>query len=80
VLADDTGIGGIPAYQVLGDLRHPSVYEDRYIDEIFYADCVDRELIEAADRAAGARRAIVAPHRGPRRELRRGRPVLRAPR
>jgi arylsulfatase A-like enzyme len=59
VLADNTGIGGIPAYQVLGDLRHPSVYEDRYIDEIFYADASIGRLIEAADRAAGARRAIV---------------------
>jgi len=59
VLADDSGLGGIPAYQVIGDLRHPGVYEDRYIDEIFYADRSVGELIEAVDRAAGASGAVV---------------------
>jgi arylsulfatase A-like enzyme len=59
VLADNSGVGGIPAYQVLGDLRHPGVYEDRYIDEIFYADGSIGQLIEAADRAAGAPGAVV---------------------
>ncbi len=59
VLADNSGQGGIPAYQVLGDLRHPTVYEGRYADEIFYADVSIGKLIEAADRAAGARGAVV---------------------
>jgi len=59
VLTDNSGIGGIPAYQVLGDLRHPSVYEDRYVDEISYADASIGQLIEAADRAAGTRRTVV---------------------
>lgn len=59
VLADDSGIGGIPAYQVLGDLRSPGAYQDRYIDEISYADGSIGELVAAADRAAGARGAVV---------------------
>ena len=59
VLADNTGIGGIPAYQVLGDLRAPGVYQDRYVDEISYADESVGRLIDAADRAAGTRGAVV---------------------
>jgi len=59
VLRDNTGIDGIPAYQVLGDIREPNVYESRYTDEIFYADESIGRLLEAVDRAAGPRGAMV---------------------
>jgi arylsulfatase A-like enzyme len=59
VLADNSGIGGIPAYQVLGDLRAPGAYQDRYVDEIFYADVSIGRLIDAAEQAAGSRGAVV---------------------
>jgi len=49
--------GGIPAYQVLPELRRASEYESRYAGEIFFADQSIGELIAAAD--AGERRDTI---------------------
>jgi arylsulfatase len=50
--------GGIPAYQVLPNLRRVSEYRSRYAGEIFYADRWIGEIIAAA-KTAGARDTIV---------------------
>jgi arylsulfatase len=50
--------GGIPAYQVLPDLRRVSEYASRYAGEIFYADRWIGEIIAAAD-AEGGRDTVV---------------------
>jgi arylsulfatase A-like enzyme len=45
--------GGIPAYQVLPNLRRLSEYVSRYAGEIFYADRWIGEIIAAADAEVG---------------------------
>lgn len=52
-LDEQSGIGGIPAYQVLGDLRLPEQYRARYAAEIRFMDDSVGALLAAAERAAG---------------------------
>ena len=59
-LDDNSGERGIPAYQRLGALRHPSLYTARYAEEILYADHWVGELVRAVDAAAGEGGAVVA--------------------
>ena len=47
VLEKHHGRGGIPAYQVIGDLRLPSQYRHRYGGETLYADHWVGELLSA---------------------------------
>jgi len=56
--AGDT-TGGIPAYQKLGDLALPSLYESRYVEEIAYADEWIGRLVTAFDAATDPTRSIV---------------------
>lgn len=58
-LSTDRGLGGIPAYQVIGDERRPSAYRERYAGEIRYVDAAVGLLIEAF-RATAGRGGIVA--------------------
>lgn len=56
---DNSGRGGVPAYQALEDLRYPSEYVGRYAGEIFYADRSIGALVRAVDAHAGERGAVV---------------------
>jgi arylsulfatase len=49
VLENDYGLSGIPAYQALPGLLHPSDYIQRYSGEIAYADHWLGRLLEAFD-------------------------------
>jgi arylsulfatase len=48
----NTARGGIPAYQVLPELRRASEYRGRYAGEIFFADQSIGALVAAADAAS----------------------------
>ncbi len=62
-LAVDRGLGGIPAYQVIGDEREPSQYRARYAGEIRYLDASIGRLLEAfLASATGAVVAVTADH------------------
>jgi len=49
VLRDNSGHGGIPAYQALPNLFTAAAYERRYLDEIRYLDAQLERLIAAVD-------------------------------
>jgi len=53
------GIGGIPAYQVIGDERRVSQYRDRYAGEVRYFDAALGELLRAVEVASAGRPSIV---------------------
>jgi arylsulfatase len=53
------GIGGIPAYQVIGTERRPGQYRARYVGEIHYLDTWLGRLLEAAEAADDGRGLIV---------------------
>jgi len=59
VLDTPIGSGGIPSYQKLGDLRLPSIYESRYVEEIAYADSRIGQLVSAFDAATDPAESIV---------------------
>ena len=59
VLEKHHGRGGIPAYQVIGDLRLPSQYRHRYAGEVLYADHWVGELLTAVRAIRGGGDAIV---------------------
>jgi arylsulfatase len=63
VLSGNDDRGGIPSYQVLGELRDPAGYESRYAAEIFYADAAIGRLLAAVDRSGpDALIALTADH------------------
>jgi arylsulfatase len=49
VLEDHSGYGGIPRYQVLGDLRSWDAYARRYLDEVRYLDVHLARLVADLD-------------------------------
>lgn len=55
VLPTNSGVGGIPAYQVLSDARTVGDYETRYVEEVGYTDVWVGRLLAAANAAAGER-------------------------
>jgi arylsulfatase len=59
VLDDQSGRGGIPAYQVQGELRLPREYRARYAAEVRYVDAQVGRVLAAAERAAGAAGLVV---------------------
>ena len=59
MLEDVFGMNGIPSYQELDAVRHPSIYETRYAEEIAYADHWIGELISRVDAIASDAEAIV---------------------
>ncbi len=59
VLEKQHGDGGIPAYQVIGEMRLPSQYRHRYGGEILYADHWVGELLRAVRGVDGGGDAIV---------------------
>ena len=64
-LAIDRGLGGIPAYQVIGGERKPSQYSARYAGEIRFLDASIGRLLEtflATATGAGAVVAVTADH------------------
>jgi arylsulfatase A-like enzyme len=58
VLDDQSGRGGIPAYQVLPGARTMSQYARRYVEEIRYLDRHFGDLLDAVD-ALGTRPAVL---------------------
>jgi arylsulfatase len=59
VLDEQSGRGGIPAYQVQGELRMPREYRARYAAEIRFTDAQVGRLLAGAERAAGSGGLIV---------------------
>ena len=59
VLEKQHGKGGIPAYQVIGEMRLPSRYRHRYSGEVLYADHWVGELLRAVRGVDGGGDAIV---------------------
>jgi arylsulfatase len=59
VLKDVSGLNGIPSYQELDAVRHPSIYKTRYAEEIAYADHWIGELISHVDAIASDAGTIV---------------------
>jgi arylsulfatase A-like enzyme len=59
VLESVFGLNGIPSYQQLDTVRHPSVYKTRYAEEIAYADHWIGELISRVDAIASDAETIV---------------------
>ena len=59
VLEDVFGLNGIPSYQQLDTVRHPSVYRTRYAEEIAYADHWIGELLSRVDAIASDAKTIV---------------------
>jgi arylsulfatase len=59
VLKKLVGMNGIPSYQELDGVRHPSIYETRYAEEIAYADHWIGELISHVDAIASDADTIV---------------------
>ena len=57
-LAIQRGIGGIPAYQLIGEERRPSQYRARYAGEVRYFDAWLRRLLDAAEGADDGRGLI----------------------
>jgi arylsulfatase A-like enzyme len=53
LLADDSGSGGIPAYQAIAGLRSREAYEARYLAEIRYLDRELARLVRSLDDAGG---------------------------
>jgi len=49
VLEEMLGLNGIPPYQELDGVRHPSIYKTRYAEEIAYTDHWVGELISRVD-------------------------------
>jgi arylsulfatase len=60
VLEDQSGRGGIPAYQALDDLRLPRAYRARYATEIRFMDDSVGRLLAGAERAAGEAGLVIA--------------------
>lgn len=58
LLDDNSGWGGIPAYQALDGVRAADVYETRYLEEIRYLDRHLRRLVEGLE-ATGARPGVL---------------------
>lgn len=58
IVADQSGLRGIPAYQELPGLRRPSEYKSRYRGEVLHADRWIGELIHAAE-SVETRRPLV---------------------
>lgn len=58
-LEGQRGIGGIPAYQVIGAERRPGQYRARYAGEVRYFDTWLGRLLEAAEAADDGRGLIV---------------------
>jgi arylsulfatase A-like enzyme len=54
-----SGRNGIPSYQKLDGVRHPSIYETRYAEEIAYADHWIGELISHVDAIASDSATII---------------------
>jgi len=59
VLDKQHGEGGIPAYQVIGEMRLPSRYRHRYAGEVLYADHWIGELLRAVRAMEGGDETIV---------------------
>jgi arylsulfatase A-like enzyme len=59
VLQNNTGWGGIPAYQLIDDQRLPSDYRGRYAGEIAYMDHALGRLIDAVDSHSPGRETVV---------------------
>jgi hypothetical protein len=59
MLSDDSGHGGIPAYQALDGRTLPSEYRGLYSDEILATDAWIGELVARFDAASGGRDAVV---------------------
>jgi arylsulfatase A-like enzyme len=59
VLADETGLGGIPASQALPRVRYPTEYESRQADEIHATDRQVGRLLDSVDAHASGRAAVV---------------------
>jgi len=59
VLEKQHGEGGIPAYQVIGEMRLPSGYRHHYAGEVLYADRFVGELLRAVREREGGDRTIV---------------------
>lgn len=54
LLEDDSGLGGIPAYQAIEGLSRVSEYRERYVGEIFHVDRHLGRLLDAfASRSSG---------------------------
>ncbi|MGH0030136.1 MAG: sulfatase [Myxococcota bacterium] len=60
LLAQQRGLGGIPAYQAFGDEREARQYRARYAGEIRYLDGSLGRLLAAAEEQAGAAGVVVA--------------------
>jgi len=58
LLADHSGLGGIPAYQQLPGARSPEAYARRYLDEVRHLDLHVARLVAGLD-ALGARPAVL---------------------
>jgi arylsulfatase len=58
LLADHSGLGGIPAYQQLSGARSPEAYARRYLDEVRHLDLHVARLVAGLD-ALGARPALL---------------------
>lgn len=58
-LREQHGVGGIPAYQVVGDERTPAQYQARYTGEIRYFDEWLGKLLYATERNANGRETVI---------------------
>lgn len=62
VLKDESGSGGIPAYQALGDARALATYARRYDEEIRYLDANLARLVAGVDAIGPAGILLTADH------------------